>query len=235
MFSFKELLKVIAAIIFPNIGSIWGRRIVANNLDPWFHSLSQPWWNPPDWIFAPVWVAIYCSIGIASYLVYREVSVSIEGWDREAQSALFLYLIQLAFNWAWVPIFFGLHSLKWVSFDRVNVCGFQSGRFLLRVLFIKSTSISQFMKSVSIRIPEFHRGYRIIGFGCPLWHCILSHSSSGWLHFCAIRCLAHLCLMPELRTLCAKYVIGEGCQHNVQHFLLFCSSFKAFIHFMFNL
>lgn len=115
MFSIKELIKFVAAVIFPNIGTIWGKRIVFDNLDPWYRSLIQPTWNPPAWVFGPVWTTIYCSIGIASYLVYREVTISAEGRDRSARSALILYVVQMAFNWAWVPIFFGLHSLKWVG------------------------------------------------------------------------------------------------------------------------
>lgn len=114
MVALKEFIKIAALIIFPNLGSIWGGMIVRHNLDPWFHSLNQPSWNPPDWVFAPVWAAIYCSIGFASYLVYREVKSSAEGFDRDARLALILYIIQLILNWAWVPIFFGLHSLKWV-------------------------------------------------------------------------------------------------------------------------
>lgn len=110
----RTIIQFVAAGILPNIGAIWNRRIVSDNLDPWFNSLSQPWWNPPNWVFGPVWVVLYTAMGIASFLAYREVSKSIEGWDREAYSALALYLVQLAFNWAWVPIFFGLHSLKWV-------------------------------------------------------------------------------------------------------------------------
>lgn len=110
----KELIKFVIAVILPNTFPIWGGKIVRDNLDPWFHSLIQPSWNPPDWVFAPVWTTIYCSIGIASYLVYREITASAEGWDRDARLALISYIVQLILNWAWVPIFFGLHSLKWV-------------------------------------------------------------------------------------------------------------------------
>lgn len=114
MFSLKELFKIVLFVIFPNIGGIFNGRIVRDNLDPWFKSLIQPSWNPPSWVFAPVWTAIYCSIGIASYLVYREINASAKGWDRAARWAFALYLVQMIFNWAWVPIFFGMHSLKWV-------------------------------------------------------------------------------------------------------------------------
>lgn len=115
MFTLKELIQIaVAIIIIPNIGSIWGGIIVRDNLDPWYHSLNRPSWNPPAWVFSPVWAAIYCSIGIASYLVYRQTTSSTKGWDRDARLALILYIVQMIFNWAWVPIFFGMHSLKWV-------------------------------------------------------------------------------------------------------------------------
>lgn len=111
----KEVIKFVVAVILPNIFPIWGSKIVRDNLDPWFHSLNQPSWSPPDWVFAPVWTTIYCSIGIASYLVYRKITISAESWNNnDARLALISYIVQLLLNWAWVPIFFGLHSLKWV-------------------------------------------------------------------------------------------------------------------------
>lgn len=111
----SECLKIAGAVILPNVGGYWSSKITRANLTPWYESLKRPAWNPPNYVFAPVWIGIYSSIGYASYLVYRDATASSIGWDGNATTALALYATQLALNWAWTPIFFKYHSLKWVS------------------------------------------------------------------------------------------------------------------------
>lgn len=113
----SKYLKIAAAVIIPNIGGWMGSIITRNNLKPWYASLNKPKWNPPNYIFAPAWTSIYCGIGYASYLVFEDLLATGNGFDRTAQVALALYANQMALNWAWTPIFFKYHSLKWVCND----------------------------------------------------------------------------------------------------------------------
>lgn len=108
-----KFLKIIIAVIFPNIGGWIGSRYVINNLD-WYDKLNQPPFNPPKWLFAPAWTFIYSTIGFASYLVYEELSASGKGFNKTALLALASFLIQLIFNWIWTPLFFQNHFLGWV-------------------------------------------------------------------------------------------------------------------------
>lgn len=117
-----KYLKIAAAVILPNIGGWAGSVITRANLKPWFASLIKPKFNPPSWLFAPAWTTIYCSIGYASYLVYDDLLATGNGFDRTAKVALALYANQMVLNWAWTPIFFGLHSLKWVSLECFIQC-----------------------------------------------------------------------------------------------------------------
>jgi benzodiazapine receptor len=69
----------------------------------WFAALKKPAWNPPSWIFGPVWTALYAMMAAAAWLVWQR-----GGW-KEQRKPLLIFLAQLAFNALWTPLFFGLH------------------------------------------------------------------------------------------------------------------------------
>lgn len=69
----------------------------------WYVGLNKPSWNPPAWLFGPVWSALYAMMAVAAWLVWKRGGFMIQ------RRPLLLFLIQLAFNAAWTPIFFGLH------------------------------------------------------------------------------------------------------------------------------
>lgn len=76
----------------------------------WYAALNTPEWNPPPWIFGPVWTILYLMMAVAAWLVWKH-----DGWRR----ALMFYFIQLALNAAWTPIFFGAHELGWALVEIV--------------------------------------------------------------------------------------------------------------------
>jgi tryptophan-rich sensory protein len=69
----------------------------------WYASLRKPTWNPPNWIFGPVWTALYAIMGFAAWLVWRR------GGFAGNRLALSIFLTQLFLNALWSPLFFGLH------------------------------------------------------------------------------------------------------------------------------
>lgn len=70
----------------------------------WYASLRKPSWNPPGWLFGPVWSALYTMMAVAAWLVWRQ------GRFAAQRRPLGLFLAQLALNALWTPLFFGLHQ-----------------------------------------------------------------------------------------------------------------------------
>ncbi len=86
--------------------------------DAWYSALSKPVWNPPAWIFAPVWILLYTLMGIAAGFIWQRRVIS------PSPLALSLYVIQLILNIIWPLIFFCMRNpglafgeicLLWIS------------------------------------------------------------------------------------------------------------------------
>ncbi len=75
--------------------------------DGWYAELNKPEWNPPNWIFGPVWMVLYIMMAVAAWRVWLR-----GGW-KEQRIPLTLFLIQWGLNALWTPLFFGLHLLGW--------------------------------------------------------------------------------------------------------------------------
>ncbi len=91
----KRLLFIIPVVLF---GWIIGWLNVPG---PWYQSLAKLAFNPPNWVFAPIWTALYVMIGAVGWLL----------WERAADKGLrVLWVAQLALNYAWSPAFFGAEN-----------------------------------------------------------------------------------------------------------------------------
>lgn len=70
----------------------------------WFASLNKPAWNPPSWLFGPVWTVLYAMMATAGWLVWRQLGL------LAAATPLFFFAVQLMLNTMWSVFFFGLHN-----------------------------------------------------------------------------------------------------------------------------
>lgn len=86
---------------------------VRAGLSPWYKQLRKPSFNPPNWVFGPVWTVLYLLMGVSAWLVAKE------GWlsPIDTKFALFLFFLQLVVNGAWSFIFFGARLIKYAFAD----------------------------------------------------------------------------------------------------------------------
>lgn len=82
-----------------------GGAITATSVGTWYPGLHKPTFNPPDWVFAPVWTTLYVLMAIAGWRVWRRA-----GWDG-ARTALSIFAFQLVMNLGWSSLFFGLRQV----------------------------------------------------------------------------------------------------------------------------
>ncbi len=84
-----------------------GGAATAGAVRTWYPTLRKPSWNPPAWLFGPVWSVLYLMMAIAAWLVWRARDAG------DVTIALGLFGVQLALNLAWSVIFFGLRRPAW--------------------------------------------------------------------------------------------------------------------------
>ena len=99
--SIKLLVAVGICLAAGGIGSIY----INASLGTWYRTLAKPSFQPPDWIFGPVWTALYLLMGIALYLVWRH-----EPPSQNRRLALTWFGIQLGLNVLWSFLFFRLRA-----------------------------------------------------------------------------------------------------------------------------
>ena len=97
--------KLAAAILFCLIAGSLGSLVTINGPGSWYATLQKPFFAPPNWVFAPVWITLFILMGIALYLVWQC------GTDnREVKIALGIFGVQFVLNVIWSFLFFGLES-----------------------------------------------------------------------------------------------------------------------------
>ena len=99
------MIKLISAILICEAAGILGSLFTASAIPTWYATLNKPSFNPPNWIFAPVWTMLFVMMGVAAFLVWKQ-GVAQPG----VKFALGMFLLQLLFNVLWSVMFFGLRS-----------------------------------------------------------------------------------------------------------------------------
>ena len=102
----KRIKKLLISVAIPLAIWFFGSYFTMTQIDTWYLTLNKPFFNPPNWIFWPVWTLLYILIGISFYLVWREKF----GKKKKRQKVLWVYSIQLFLNFTWSMMFFYFQS-----------------------------------------------------------------------------------------------------------------------------
>ena len=99
----KKIWKLIISILIPFLASAIGGFFTSTSVSTWYVDLIKPSFNPPSWVFGPVWTALYLLMGIALYLIWVEKS-------NIKKSAFIAFGAQMFLNALWSVLFFGLQK-----------------------------------------------------------------------------------------------------------------------------
>ncbi|MGD8373845.1 MAG: tryptophan-rich sensory protein [Candidatus Woesebacteria bacterium] len=95
--------KLIISLLLPFLAGAIGSLATYTNIPTWYATLAKPEFNPPNWIFGPVWTTLYVLMGVSLYLVWTTKT------KHKKQSACIAYATQLSLNALWSLVFFGAH------------------------------------------------------------------------------------------------------------------------------
>ncbi len=97
-----NFLKLAASVIICLLVGLLGSLVTTPSISTWYTALDKPFFNPPNWIFAPVWTGLFVLMGISLYIV----------WNSKPKSKLpfIIFGIQLVLNLLWSVLFFCLQS-----------------------------------------------------------------------------------------------------------------------------
>lgn len=136
-----QILKLLISIILPlSLGAIAGM-FTAQSVPEWYATLNKPSFNPPDWIFGPVWTSLYILMGISLFLIWKQVA------SKERNLAILIFFLQLLLNFAWSFIFFYFNM---IGIALIEIILLWIGIIIMSVLFYKIKPMAAY-----INIPYF--------------------------------------------------------------------------------
>ena len=100
----KNIGIFIGFVLIPVTVGVIASIATSSSVDTWFQTLEKPFFNPPEWLFAPVWTSLYVLMGISSYLIYTTAQSAMR------ILALDVYIMQLFLNFLWSWLFFWFKS-----------------------------------------------------------------------------------------------------------------------------
>ena len=108
----KSLIRLIISILICQLAGFLGSLFTTPSIPTWYASLEKPSFNPPNWLFSPVWITLFVLMGISLYLLLEK-----SFREQKVKKALIFFAIQLVLNVFWSILFFGLKSPLFAFFE----------------------------------------------------------------------------------------------------------------------
>ena len=102
-----DFKKLTISIVGTQLAGVLGSVFNFVSIPTWYTTLNKPSFNPPNWVFGPVWTILFLMMGIAVYLVWTKKTMF---HQKKKKEALQIYLLQLLLNVLWSALFFGILS-----------------------------------------------------------------------------------------------------------------------------
>ena len=111
----NKFLTFISFLLVTFGASAIGSLATINYKEPWYSLLNKPTFNPPDWIFGPVWTTLYLMMTLAIWLFWHS--------NNRNKNTVYVYLIHLVFNTTWSVVFFVFHNMILALFILILLIG----------------------------------------------------------------------------------------------------------------
>lgn len=112
----KHWHKLVISLVLPQIAAVSGALFTVTGEGSWYRQINKPSWNPPGWVFGPVWTTLYILMGIAFYLVWKSNAPA-----SVKKPAMTLWGVQLVLNFFWTLIFFGAQEPGWALVEIIGL------------------------------------------------------------------------------------------------------------------
>jgi len=100
-----KIFKLVISVLVCQAAGLIGSVFTAPNIATWYAGVAKPAFNPPNWLFAPVWTTLFLLMGISLYLVFEN---GLE--KKDTRFAVSVFGVQLILNIIWSAVFFGLQN-----------------------------------------------------------------------------------------------------------------------------
>ena len=133
----NKFLSFLLFAIITYSSSVIGGLVTMSFKEPWYSLINKPSFNPPSWIFAPVWTTLYLMMTAAIWFFWHS--------KNRDMSTIYIYFIHIVFNTTWSIIFFGFHKIFYAMLVLVVLI------FLIIILILRFKRVN--MLSYYLMIP----------------------------------------------------------------------------------
>ena len=98
----NKYLSLVYILLVTFVASAAGSFVTSSYKEPWYSEIILPSFNPPSWVFGPVWTTLYVLMSISLWIIWK---------NKKDKKVLYIYFVHLFFNAIWSIIFFGFHQI----------------------------------------------------------------------------------------------------------------------------